>query len=348
MRYAARIDCGTPMNTDQRPLVSVVMPMYNNVQHVRQCIESVLAQTYGNWHYVIVNNCSTDGSADIAHDYARRDSRIKVHDNQQFLPVVANHNVAMRQVSPASRYCKMVFSDDWIFPRCLEEMVAAAEAHPSVGMVGAFGLQGQEIAVKWAGLPYPSELVPGRELARRYFLQGAHDFVFGTSHSLLFRSDLVRNRDPFFNESSLHPDVETCIALLRSCDFSFVHQILTYTRERKGSLTDMARQINTSIGCRLYDLVTYGPDFLTSEEVRICRRHLLAEYYNYLAVSVLQGRRGQDFWDMHKRKLAESGVQFRRARLAGAVLRRIGRAAFNPQETVSKLRTRRAAAQHER
>jgi glycosyltransferase involved in cell wall biosynthesis len=340
MRYAALKSAGIPMNTDPQPLVTVVTPMYNNVQYVKECIESVRSQTYRNWHYVIVNNCSTDGSADIAHGYAKQDSRITVHDNQQFLPVVANHNAAMRQLSPASKYCKMVFSDDWIFPRCLEEMVAMAEAHPSAGIVGAFGLQGQEIAVKWAGLPYPSELVPGRELGRRYFLRGAHDYVFGTSHSLLFRSDLVRGHDPFFNESSMHSDVEICIDLLRSCDFSFVHQILTFTRERTGSLTEFARHMNTSVGCRLYELVTYGSDFLTPEEFKMCRDRLLAEYYNYLALSLLLGRAETEFWDMHKRKLSEAGVQFSRARVMGSLLKRIGRAASNPRETIVKLQAK--------
>ena len=45
------------------PLVSVVIPMYNNTEFVAKCIESVRAQTYDHWDCVIVNNCSTDGSA---------------------------------------------------------------------------------------------------------------------------------------------------------------------------------------------------------------------------------------------------------------------------------------------
>jgi glycosyltransferase involved in cell wall biosynthesis len=328
------------MNTELQPLVSVVTPMYNNVQYVKECIASVRAQSYRNWHYVILNNCSTDGSADIAHEYAQQDSRISVYDNPRFLPVVANHNAALRQVSPSSKYCKMVFSDDWLFPRCLEEMVAVAEAHPSTGIVGAFGLQGSEIAVKWTGLPYPSELVAGRELGRRYFLRGLHDYVFGTSHSLLFRSDLVRAHDPFFNEASMHPDTEICIDLLRSCDFSFVHQILTYTRERTGSLTSFARRMNTSVGCRLYELVTYGQDFLTPQEQQMCRDRLLDEYYNYLAVSVLIGRREREFWELHKTKLSQSGRRFSRARVLASILKRIGRAAANPLETVLKLQSK--------
>jgi glycosyltransferase involved in cell wall biosynthesis len=333
------------MNTESQPLVGVVTPMYNNVQYVRQCIESVLSQTYSNWQYVIVNNCSTDGSADLAHEYARLDSRIRVHDNPTFLPAVANHNNALRQLAPDSKYCKMVFSDDWMFPRCLEEMVAAAQAHPSAGIVGAFGLQGQELAVKWTGLPYPCELISGRDLARRYFLRGAHEYVFGTPHSLLFRADLVRQHDPFFNESSLHPDSEICVDLLRHCDFSFVHQILTFTRERKGSMTEFARQMNTSVGCRLYELLTYGGDFLTPEELARCRERLLDEYYNYLAVSVLQGRREPKFWALQRQKFIESGVPFSRTRVFGSILKRFGRAIMNPQETIAKLQHRRTATE---
>ena len=326
------------MNMQSQPRVSVVTPLYNNAEYLTECIESILSQTYQNWDYVIVNNCSTDGSADIAHSYADRHPRIRVHDNTKFLPVLANHNLAMRQISPTSKYCKMVFSDDWIFPRCIEEMVAAAEAHPSAGIVGAYGMQGQEVAVKWAGLPYPSALVSGRELCRRYFLDGV--YVFGTSHSVLFRSDLVRGRDPFFNESNAHSDREICVDLLRSCDFSFVHQVLTYTRERTGSLTEFARQMNTSVGGRLYEVVEFGADFLTPQEVAVCRDRLIDEYYNYLAVSIVQGRRERAFWDMHKKKLAQAGVQFSRFRVATSILKRIFRAISHPRETIEKLKAK--------
>jgi glycosyltransferase involved in cell wall biosynthesis len=125
------------MDSKSVPLVSIVTPVYNNADDLAECIESVLAQTYQNWDYTIVNNCSTDGSAEIARRYAAKDSRIRVHDNRQFLRAIRNHNHALRQISPESKYCKMVFADDWIFPRCLEEMVAMAERHPSVGIVGA-------------------------------------------------------------------------------------------------------------------------------------------------------------------------------------------------------------------
>lgn len=326
------------MSDQLAPLVSVVIPMYNNAEYVAECIESVLAQTYAKWDCVIINNCSTDGSGEIARRFANLDPRIRVMDNEKLLPVMVNHNHGLRQISPASKYCKIVYSDDWLFPRCLEEMVAVAEANPSVGIVGAYGLQGVE--VKWTGLPYPSSRVDGRTVCRRFWLDDL--YVFGTSQSLLYRADLVRNHDPFFNEASLHSDREICFDLLRNCDFGFVHQVLTFSRERPGSLTDIGRRSNTSVGARLYELVTFGPAYLTPREHRDCLSNLVDEYYNFLAVSKILGGRDATFWNYHKQKFKEAGLQFSNSRLATALLARSLKALANPGETIDKLKMKRA------
>lgn len=315
-----------------QPLVSIVTPVYNGADHLAESIESVLAQTYKNWECVVVNNCSTDSSAEIARSYAAKDSRIRVLDNEKFLRVIANHNVALRQISPSSKYCKFVFADDWIFPECLERMIAIAEENPSVGIVGAYGLRGRQ--VMWAGLPYPSRLIPGREVCRKLFLEDL--YVFGTPHSLLFRSDLVRSHDPFYNESNLHADSEACCALLKSCDFGFAHQILTFTRLRAGSLTEFTNEVNTIIVGRLHDLVTHGPDYLTPEEFKTCLDRKLSEYYAFLARWAVRGR-DKKFWDYHKRKLNDVGVGFDRARLVRATLAELGSALLNPMDTIQRL-----------
>jgi glycosyltransferase involved in cell wall biosynthesis len=321
------------MNKDRQPLVSVLTPVYNNAEHLSQCIESVLAQTYENWDYLIVNNCSTDGSGEIAHSYAARDPRVRVHDNTTFLKAVPNHNFALRQISPQSKYCKIVFGDDWIFPTCLQEMVAVAEAHPSAGMVGAYGLDG--VRVVWDGLPYPSTLLTGAEVCRRFFLDKL--YVLGTASSLLYRSDMVRANDPFYNESNIHADTEACIALLRQWDFGFVHQVLAFTRQRPGSLMTVATKVNALLAARLYELTRYGPDYLTPDEMRRCVEACLAEYYNFLAVSLIKGRDAK-FWDFHKSKLQQSGVGFSRLRLAASVIARFFKAGLHPSTTLEKLR----------
>src|SRR5882762_4604970 len=136
------------MDKSTQPLVSIVTPVYNGAEFLAECIESVLAQTYQNWDYTIVDNCSTDGTGEIARRYVAKDSRIRLHENQKFLRAIPNHNNAFRHISPNSKYCKVVFGDDWIFPECIEQMVAVAEEHPSIGIVSAYALEGKKVA--WA------------------------------------------------------------------------------------------------------------------------------------------------------------------------------------------------------
>src|SRR5260370_24352732 len=202
------------MRGQDEPLVSVVTPVYNGALYLKECIESVLAQTYSNWEYVIVNNCSTDETLQIAEGYARQDERIQVHCNDKFLGVIANHNRAFRLISSNSKYCKQVSADDWIFPECLTRMVAVAEAHPSVGIVGSYQLSGD--VVKWQGFRYPIAVVPGREIGRRVFLQrevfveGQPLLRFGDPTSLMYRADIVRKRQEFFPNPSPHATTNPC------------------------------------------------------------------------------------------------------------------------------------------
>jgi len=246
--------------------------------------------------------------------------------------LIPNHNAALRSIGPTSKYCKMVFADDWLFPECLERMVALAEAHPSVGIVNAYGLQ--DDCVMWAGLPYPSTMISGRDACRLRLLNGPYVFGTGTSH--MIRADVVRSLDPFYNESNLHSDSETCFQILQTCDFGFVHQILSYTRKPGvRSLTTRAMQLDSLKATPLYELITYGHIYLTEEEYRACMQVQLDEYYKFLAHSVLAGK---ESWDFHKRKLSEYGLPLDRARLARAVVRKgINALAKNPGATIEKL-----------
>ena len=58
------------------PMISVLTPVYNGERYLAECIESVRAQTFTDWEYIIVDNCSEDGSADLAERYAATDERI--------------------------------------------------------------------------------------------------------------------------------------------------------------------------------------------------------------------------------------------------------------------------------
>jgi glycosyltransferase involved in cell wall biosynthesis len=328
------------MTVRVEPRVSIVTPMYNVAEHIEQCIESVLAQTYRNWDYTIVDNCSTDGSLEIARRFAATDSRIRIEQNEAFLPAICNHNMAVRQIAPTSKYCKVVFGDDWIYPECLEKMVAVAEAHPTIGLVGAYCLKGRDVVC--TGLEPTEEVFEGHWICREHLLRGVH--VFGSANTVLYRADLVRGRDPFFNEANIHADTEVCFDVLRTSDFGFVHQVLSFTRERAGSLNTVSNERHSYFSGTLRILASRGREYLTSAELRMLQRSCLREYYRFLGRSLV-AHRGSDFWAFHKRQLLELRVGWSRHRLVRGALETAVRAILSPKGTITKRLKIRMAAQ---
>lgn len=324
------------MNSRSRPLVSIVTPVFNGEVYLRECIESVLAQTYPNWDYTIVNNCSNDRTLEIAQEYAARDARIRILTNETFVRVIQNYNIAFRQISPESKYCKPLAADDVLFPECLEKMVRVAEQNPSVAIVGAYGLYSRaEMGVFCKGVPYHQVLLPGHELCRSYLL-GKGPSVFGHPTLSLFRSDIVRSRHAFYNESNIHADSEASLECLEQHDFGFVQQILTIMRVEDGSLNSYSQSINSALSHQLYVLVKYGRKYLTEEELRRRISTKLWDYYRYLGREVFN-RRDRAFWSFHREKLAALGYPLSKVRLAGGVIFHILEASFDMKKFVKTI-----------
>jgi glycosyltransferase involved in cell wall biosynthesis len=309
------------------PLVSVVVPVYNYEQYVGECIESVLTQTYSNWELVVVNNCSTDRSGDIAEQYAQKDPRIRVHHNTEFVDTYRNHNIACRQIAPDSAYCKVLCADDWMFPECVERMVAVAQAHPTIGIVGAYRIDGVEVGCD--GLPYPTPFIPGRELGRLTLLGSVG--VFGSGSSVLYRSECVRTRPAMYDEADNHADMAACLDILRTWDFGFVHQVLTYTRRHPVANTTYAEIMNTYVAGELRHLLRYGPDYLTREEYAQSLERVLGRYYRFLALSLTQPRVAE-VWAYHRAALREAGYPVERKRMIKAVMPYWGYALTHPRQ----------------
>jgi glycosyltransferase involved in cell wall biosynthesis len=320
------------------PLVSVVTPFYNTRDYLAECIEGVLSQTYTNWEYTLVDNCSTDGSSDIANQYAARfPDRIRLIRTDSFLSQVQNYNFALSRIRPESKYCKMVQADDWIFPDCLRSMVQAGEAYPHVGIVSAYELEGDHASL--GGLPYPTREVSGREVCRLYFLK--YTLLFGTPTSLLMRSDLVRSRNPFYEERHApFEDFHVCFDALLTWNFAFVHQVLTYSRRDNESMLSRIRPYQFEFFSRFSTIVTHGRKYLSEDEYQPIFRRAERRYFVFLANSALEGK-DPEFWEFHRERLASINYSLDLAFISKWILVVLLDYIGNPKSTLELLWPRR-------
>ena len=108
------------------PKVSVLIPVYNGGPNLAECLDSILAQDFGDLEILMADDGSTDDSMAIAAAYAARDSRIRHWKNPQRLGLTANSNACLR--AARGEYIKYVHQDAKLLCRsCLRKMVAALE-----------------------------------------------------------------------------------------------------------------------------------------------------------------------------------------------------------------------------
>jgi glycosyltransferase involved in cell wall biosynthesis len=331
------------MNESDAPLVSVVTPVHNTAEFLSTCIESVLSQTYPRFEYIIVENRSTDRSGEVADRYASIDNRIRVFRTDSLLPQVANYNYALSLISGDSSYTKICQADDWLFPRCLEEMVHLGERHPNVGIVSSYYVRESEVMN--VGVHPSTEVLVDGEACRRHLLNG--EFLFGSPTSVLYRSDLVRERQPFYEEGRLHEDTELCFDVLDEVDFGFVHQVLSFSRAQPGSIMTSTSDLLPEALDRVIVAERYGHRYLTEPRLSVAREHALAEYYDGLARRVLRRlvRRGDPtFWEHHRRGLETVELRIERMRLLRSLARVALRVVTCPGGALSIARRTRATA----
>jgi hypothetical protein len=115
------------------PVVSVVMPVRNAERFLSEAIESVLSQTFRDFELIVADFGSIDTSKDIACRYARKDSRVKLHEVPPGnLPQARNSGCSFAQ----GRYIAVMDADDVCLPDRLQWEVDFLESHPHVGVVG--------------------------------------------------------------------------------------------------------------------------------------------------------------------------------------------------------------------
>ncbi len=118
------------------PKISVVMSCYNRESYVRDAIESILNQTYTDFEFIIIDDCSTDKTPEIIQEYADKDNRIIFIRNQENMDY--NYNLRKGFKIAKGEYIARMDDDDISLPERFEKQVSYLDQHPDITVLGTF------------------------------------------------------------------------------------------------------------------------------------------------------------------------------------------------------------------
>jgi glycosyltransferase involved in cell wall biosynthesis len=117
----------TPINS-MSPFFSIVIPSYNRSVLIQGTLDSVLAQTFADYEVLVVDNCSTDDTAEVVAGYTQRDARIQFYQNDQNYDRSYSRNRGIEL--SRGQYISLLDSDDFLLPSCLEDAYQFIQKNP--------------------------------------------------------------------------------------------------------------------------------------------------------------------------------------------------------------------------
>lgn len=211
---------------------SICIPCYNHAHFLAQAIESVLAQTFADFELVIVDNCSTDRTAELVSSYAARDRRIRYLCNETNVGARENLNRCLQ--AARGEYVKILCADDLLAPDSLHVSVPLLDAAPDLVLV-THGRQytDEELrSKKVEAYGLRSLQCAGKAAIRRCLLEGN---LIGEPAAVLFRrSAAERGFDVAYGQLI---DLEFWCHLLEQGGLAFVARRLCLVRMHPGQLT---------------------------------------------------------------------------------------------------------------
>lgn len=219
-----------------QPLVSIVVPIYNVERYLRQCVDSLLAQSLQNIELILVDDGSPDSCPAIVDEYAAKDSRVvAIHQPNGGYGNAMNHGIARAR----GEYIGIIESDDWAEPRMFEQMLAKArQTDAEMVKCGHYVYDSTQEPDK-QNIPFLSSKINIYEAPDEAFspLDWPPIFLFHTGPwSWLYRADVLR-RVPFIEtQGAAYQDIPFIFEQLSSVSrISVVKKMLVHYRVEVGS-----------------------------------------------------------------------------------------------------------------
>ena len=240
-----------------RPMVSIIVPIYNAEQYLRRCVDSILNQEYTDYELLLVNDGSTDASGDICEEYGDRDPRVIVIQKEN-TGVSDSRNRALDRAR--GKYLQFLDSDDWITPDATRLFVRAAEEYGCDMVISDFyRVVGERLSPKG---DIEEEGVLTREEFAAHMMENPADFYYGVLWNKLYRRDIIQE-----HQLQMNPEINWCEDFMFNLEyirharrFYALHTPIYYYVKTKGSLASQGINLSKTIKMKL-TVFAYYNDF---------------------------------------------------------------------------------------
>lgn len=228
----------TPQSSD-KPLVSVIMPVYNGAKHISQSIDCILGQSYRNFELIIVNDGSTDETLSLITPPELSDNKIVIINKKHNEGVSAARNDAI--CSARGQYILFQDSDDLMHKDLLEQLVRPLMENPSCGMsvCGHSVFSDETTSMDFSPL--------GEKISQPMLLDSA-DYAFRATRfnpiGRMYVANVIRkNHLSYDGKLSQGEDYDFCLRYLLKCEKVFlVPQVLAYYRKHQNNSSALIEQ----------------------------------------------------------------------------------------------------------
>jgi len=236
------------------PKISVLIPTYNYARFLPEAIESVLAQDFQDFELLVVDDASSDNTAEVVRPFCARDARVRFAVNSSNLGMVNNWNQCLEQAR--GEYIKFLFGDDKLFhPQALSKLLALMSAHPSAALAAsARAILDEKSNPVDVYRDLADGCHDGRKIIAACLMRNGKNLVGEPSAVLFRKADARRGFDPRYGQVV---DVEMWFHLMEKGN-------LAYTREPLCAFRCHPRQqteVNTASGMAWKESARFFSDY---------------------------------------------------------------------------------------
>ena len=227
-----------------KPLVSIIVPVYNAEKNLDRCIESILNQTYKAFELILLNDGSSDASGRICNDYAAKDKRIKVvHKENSGVSDTRNQGLALAK----GEYIQFLDSDDWITPDATGLFIRTAKEYDCEMVIADFyRVIGERVAQKGA---IDEDGVMDQITFAENMMQKPADFYYGVLWNKLYKRSIIEE-----NQLRMDSSVSWCedfmfnLEYIRHVKHVYALKVpVYYYVKTKGSLVSQGMSVKKTI-----------------------------------------------------------------------------------------------------